>query len=64
MATSLASVIADVLGEVPIAVETYEGDRIGQPDARATLVFRSPDALRRILTAPGELGLGPRVRRG
>ena len=58
MATSLASVIADVLGEVPIAVETYEGDRIGQPDARATLVFRSPDALRRILTAPGELGLG------
>ena len=42
MATSLASVIADVLGEVPIAVETYEGDRTGPPDARATLVFRSP----------------------
>ena len=58
MATSLASVIADVLGEVPIAIETYEGDRIGPPDARTTLVFRSPDALRRILTAPGELGLG------
>lgn len=58
MATSLASVIADVLGGVPIAVETYEGDRMGPPDARATLVFRSPDALRRILTAPGELGLG------
>jgi cyclopropane-fatty-acyl-phospholipid synthase len=58
MATSLASVIADVLGEVPIAVETYEGDRIGPPEARATLAFRSPDALRRILTAPGELGVG------
>jgi cyclopropane-fatty-acyl-phospholipid synthase len=58
MSTSLASVIGELLGEVPIAVETYEGDRSGPSDARATLVFRSPDALRRILTAPGELGLG------
>ncbi len=58
MSTSLASFVQDLLGDVPIAVETYEGERIGPADARATLVFRSPDALRRILTAPGELGLG------
>jgi cyclopropane-fatty-acyl-phospholipid synthase len=48
-----------ILGpDLPIAVESYDGGRIGPLDAPATLVVRSPDSLRRILTAPGELGLG------
>jgi cyclopropane-fatty-acyl-phospholipid synthase len=56
---TVAEVVAQILGpDLPIAVKTYEGGRIGPADATATLVVRSPNALRRILTSPGELGLG------
>jgi cyclopropane-fatty-acyl-phospholipid synthase len=55
---ALAALVDDVLGGgLPIAVEAYDGSRSGPVDARATIVIRSPDALRRIVTAPGELGL-------
>ncbi|MBV8303776.1 MAG: class I SAM-dependent methyltransferase, partial [Acidimicrobiia bacterium] len=40
------------------AFEAYDGSRCGPVDAPATLVLRSPAALQRILTAPGELGFG------
>jgi cyclopropane-fatty-acyl-phospholipid synthase len=57
--TTVAARIGRILGpELPIAVRAYDGSRIGPPDARATLVIGSPDAIRRIVTAPGELGLG------
>ena len=53
----LAHVIEDLLGsDLPIAVEAYDGTRLGPPDAGATLVVRSPAALQRLLTAPGEIG--------
>jgi cyclopropane-fatty-acyl-phospholipid synthase len=56
---TVAEAVERIVGpDLPIAVETYDGGRIGRADAPATLVVRSPDALRRILTAPGELGLG------
>ena len=56
---SVADLLADLLGtDLPVAVTTYDGSRLGPPDARTTLVVRSPDALRRIVTAPGELGFG------
>ena len=49
----------ELLGpDLPIAFEAYDGSRLGPADAPATLVIRSPDALRRIVTAPGELGFG------
>src|SRR5690606_28188450 len=35
----------------------YDGTRTGPADAPATIVVRSPQALQRIATAPGELGL-------
>jgi cyclopropane-fatty-acyl-phospholipid synthase len=55
---ALAALVDDVLGgRLPIAVEAYDGSRSGPVDAPATIVIRSPDALRRIVTAPGELGL-------
>jgi cyclopropane-fatty-acyl-phospholipid synthase len=55
---ALAALVDDVLGGgLPIAVEAYDGSRSGPVDAEATIVIRSPDALRRIVTAPGELGL-------
>ena len=55
---ALAALVDDVLGGgLPIAVEAYDGSRSGPVDAPATIVIRSPDALRRIVTAPGEQGL-------
>jgi cyclopropane-fatty-acyl-phospholipid synthase len=56
---TVADLVSSVLGpDVPIAVRAYDGSTLGPPDAPATLVLRSPDALRRIATAPGELGFG------
>jgi cyclopropane-fatty-acyl-phospholipid synthase len=56
---TVADLVSSVLGpDLPVAVRAYDGSRLGPPDAPATLVLRSPDALRRIATAPGELGIG------
>src|SRR5262245_43139566 len=56
---SVADLLAGLLGtDLPVAVSAYDGSRLGPSDARTTLVVRSPDALRRIVTAPGELGFG------
>jgi cyclopropane-fatty-acyl-phospholipid synthase len=56
---TVADLVSNVLGsDLPVAVRAYDGSHLGPDDARATLVLRSPDALRRIATAPGELGLG------
>jgi cyclopropane-fatty-acyl-phospholipid synthase len=55
---ALAPLVDEVLGgNVPLAVEAYDGSRAGPGDASTRLILRGPDALRRIVTAPGELGL-------
>ncbi|MGE3621208.1 MAG: class I SAM-dependent methyltransferase [Acidimicrobiia bacterium] len=55
----IADFVRDLLGDaLPISVEAYDGSRILAIDSTATLVIRSPDAIPRILYAPGELGLG------
>ncbi|HET8621270.1 MAG TPA: class I SAM-dependent methyltransferase, partial [Acidimicrobiales bacterium] len=55
---ALAPLVEEVLGgDLPLAVEAYDGSRGGPDDAPATLVVRSPDALSRVITAPGELGI-------
>jgi cyclopropane-fatty-acyl-phospholipid synthase len=55
---ALAPFVDGVLGgDLPLAVQAYDGSTAGPADAATTLVVRSPDALRRILTAPGELGV-------
>ena len=54
---TLSSLIESVLGsDLPIAVRGYDGSALGPPGAPATIVLRSRDALRRIVTTPGELG--------
>jgi cyclopropane-fatty-acyl-phospholipid synthase len=54
---TLAELVAEILGpNPPVAVELYDGTVVGPADSPARLVFRSPDAFRRLLTAPGELG--------
>ncbi len=56
---TVADALERIVGrDLPIAIEAYDGSRIGPADAAATILVRSPDAIRRILTAPGELGLG------
>src|SRR5438094_5685421 len=56
---ALADLVRDLLGDdLPIAIQAYDGSRLGPADPPATIVVRSPAALRRIVTAPGELGFG------
>ncbi len=53
LAERLGAIIGD---DLPVAVSLYDGSRLGPADPRCTVVVRSPDALRRIVQAPGELG--------
>ncbi len=56
---TVANALEAVLGpDLPIAVRAYDGSRLGPTDAPATLLVRSPNVFRRLVTAPGELGLG------
>jgi cyclopropane-fatty-acyl-phospholipid synthase len=56
---SVASLVESLLGDdLPIRFRAYDGSTCGPPDAHSTIIVRSPDALRRIVTAPGELGIG------
>ncbi len=55
MAAALSRVVGD---DLPIGIRAYDGSSLGPGDAPATVIIRSADAIRRILTAPGELGLG------
>lgn len=55
----MASFVRDLLGDgLPVRVEFYDGSSLGPPvdEAPATVRVRSRDALRRIVTSPGELG--------
>jgi cyclopropane-fatty-acyl-phospholipid synthase len=56
---TVARTLEAVLGpDLSIAVRAYDGSRLGPADAPATLLIRSPNVFRRLVTAPGDLGLG------
>jgi cyclopropane-fatty-acyl-phospholipid synthase len=56
---TVADVLGGILGsDLPVAFVAYDGSRLGPNDARTTVVVRSVDALRRLATAPDELGFG------
>jgi cyclopropane-fatty-acyl-phospholipid synthase len=56
-AAALAPLVQAVLGEnPPIEIRFWDGSRVGNPDGPASFVLRSPDALRRILWSPNEVG--------
>jgi cyclopropane-fatty-acyl-phospholipid synthase len=42
----------------PIRFEFWDGSSVGTLEAPARVIVRSPRAVRRLLTAPGEIGLG------
>ncbi|MBI2704764.1 MAG: class I SAM-dependent methyltransferase [Actinobacteria bacterium] len=53
----VAQIVHSLLGDrVRVAVRAYDGSEAGCSDPRATLVLRSPTAIRRIISRPGELG--------
>ncbi|HEX3539175.1 MAG TPA: cyclopropane-fatty-acyl-phospholipid synthase family protein [Acidimicrobiales bacterium] len=56
-ADALAPLVHAMLGD-PLAVEVrfWDGSHIGTPDGPARIVLRSPEALRRILWSPNEVG--------
>ena len=57
LAATLAALSQDVLGgALPVRLRAWDGSEAG-PDGAPTVVLRSPQALRRLLWHPGELGL-------
>jgi cyclopropane-fatty-acyl-phospholipid synthase len=55
---SVASTLAGLLGvDQAVAIRAYDGSHAGPSNAVVTVEIRSPVALRRIVAAPGELGL-------
>jgi cyclopropane-fatty-acyl-phospholipid synthase len=55
---TLESFITGFLGsDLPIRIKAFDGTDVGSRDAATTVTVRSEDALKRMVTAPGELGL-------
>ncbi len=55
---TLESFISDWLGtDLPVRLIAYDGTDLGPKDAATVVTVRSRDALVRIITSPGELGL-------
>ncbi len=58
VAATAAPLLAAAIGTAaPVRVEFWDGSALGADDALGTLRVRSADAVRRILWAPGELGV-------
>jgi cyclopropane-fatty-acyl-phospholipid synthase len=56
---AVAEFFGDLVGaDAPVEFRAYDGSRIGPRDAAVSVVINSPNALRRLITAPDELGVG------
>jgi cyclopropane-fatty-acyl-phospholipid synthase len=59
VAEQLRPIVRGFLGaDPPVRIECWDGSALGPPESPATLVVRSPQAVRRLIWAPNELGLG------
>lgn len=56
-ATVVESLVGALIGELPVRVELWDGSALGPLDGPGTLLVHSPEAIRRIVWAPGELGV-------
>ncbi|HLH28814.1 MAG TPA: cyclopropane-fatty-acyl-phospholipid synthase family protein, partial [Acidimicrobiales bacterium] len=57
VADQLRPFFETLLGKpVPLRIRLWDGSELGEEGGPATAIFSTPDALRRILYAPGELG--------
>jgi cyclopropane-fatty-acyl-phospholipid synthase len=58
-ATAVAPLLEGLFGNhMPVRFEFWDGSGIGPTDGPGTLVIRTPNAISRMLWAPGELGIG------
>jgi cyclopropane-fatty-acyl-phospholipid synthase len=58
-ATMVAPLLEGLFGDhMPVRFEFWDGSGIGPSDGAGTLVIRTPNAISRMLWAPGELGIG------
>ena len=58
-ADALGPLVHAVLGaDVPVGVRFWDGSHLGPDDGPATIVLRTPDAVRRIVYSPNEVGFG------
>ncbi len=58
-ATTVAPLLEGLFGNrLPVRFEFWDGSGIGPTDGPGTLAIRSPNAISRMLWAPGELGIG------
>jgi len=55
-ARAAAPLVETLLGEAPVRLELWDGTIVGPRHETCTIRLRSPDALRRVLWSPGELG--------
>lgn len=55
-AAGVAQLLGGLVSGTSVAVTAYDGTRVGPASPEVTVVIRSADALRRMLTAPGQLG--------
>src|SRR5205823_6467547 len=59
IAGALRPVVSGLIGDdPPVAIRAWDGSLLGPRDGPATIVIRSPRAIRRLLYAPDELGFG------
>ncbi|HJV09327.1 MAG TPA: cyclopropane-fatty-acyl-phospholipid synthase family protein [Acidimicrobiales bacterium] len=57
-ADAVRPLVEQLLGRaVPVRMEFFDGSTLGPEDGPGTVRIRTPDVLRRLLWAPGELGL-------
>ncbi len=53
----IQDLLEDMLGtDIPVGIRAYDGTHMGPENPPASLVIHSIDALRRVVTRPGELG--------
>ncbi|MGK2874496.1 MAG: class I SAM-dependent methyltransferase [Nocardioides sp.] len=55
IATELAAIVTPLVGELPLKLTAWDGSVAG-PESALGVVLHSPDAVRRLLWHPGELG--------
>jgi cyclopropane-fatty-acyl-phospholipid synthase len=58
VAAQLRPLVNRLIGETDVRIEFWDGSAFGPDDSKGTLFVRSPNALRRIMWAPNELGPG------
>jgi len=56
-ARAAAPLVEALVGPAPVGVELWDGTSVGSGNGTCAIRLRSPDALRRVLWSPGELGV-------